>query len=126
MNAKEVFGRLVDAALSNSAADMVKLYADDVVVENPFASDPAALRVVGARTLGERLTQAMTTRRFTKADEIVVHETADPDKVVVELRLMGEITDSGETFDRRHVMIITTKDGKITSSRDYSGAVPVS
>lgn len=126
MTAKEVFGRLVDAALSNSAADMIKLYADDAVVENPFASDPAGLRVVGARTLGERLTRALTTHRFTKADEIVVHETADPDKIIAELRLMGEVIDSGETFDRRHVMIITTKDGKIASSRDYSGTAQVS
>jgi ketosteroid isomerase-like protein len=117
--ASEVFGRLADAVLSGSVADVVALYAPDVVIEMPFGLDGVPFRSVGAEPLRERMTRGLGQRRYTRIDEVVVHETPDPDKIIAEYRIHGE-TD-GTQFSRRFVMVIWTRDGKIVLSRDYSG-----
>jgi uncharacterized protein len=54
---------------------------------------------------------------------VVIHETADPDVVIVEYQLHGEFTETAEPFSVRFLMILTIRDGQIVHSRDYSNPI---
>jgi ketosteroid isomerase-like protein len=62
-------------------------------------------------------------RRYKRLGEVVIHETTDPDVVIVEYELHGEFTETAEPFSLRFLMVLTVRDGQIVHSRDYSNPV---
>lgn len=125
MSARQVFERFMEHALAYSPDQMVALYAPDAVLEMPFAPPGMPDREVGVEAMHGRLARGAQTRRHTGIDELVVHETPDPDKIIAEWRLHGEVIETGETFSRRFLMIIQTKDDRIVSARDYWDSMAV-
>ena len=49
--------------------------------------------------------------------------TADPEVIITEYQLHGEMTATGEPFSVRFAMVITVRDGHIVHSRDYSDPI---
>lgn len=125
MTARAVFDRFVQATLANSVPDMVALYSPDAAVDRPFAPPTMPNREVGTTALRERLLEGRLTRRQTSVDDMVVHETPDPDLIIAELQLHGEVIASGERYSRRLVLVIRTKDDLIVSTRFYWDAAAV-
>jgi uncharacterized protein len=62
-------------------------------------------------------------RRYKDLSNVVVHETTDPDVVIIEYELHGEFTETAEPFSVRFLMILTIRDGQIVHSRDYSNPI---
>lgn len=52
-----------------------------------------------------------------------VHETADPDAMILEYTLDGIRLSAGEPFTMTFVMVLTFRDGLIAHSRDYSDPI---
>ena len=52
-----------------------------------------------------------------------VHETADPDVIVLEYSLDGTRLADGEPFTMTFVMVLTFRDGLIAHSRDYTDPI---
>ena len=52
--------------------------------------------------------------------DVTIHQTADPEVIVAEYGLHGEMTAAGEPFCARYAMVITVRDGHIVHSRDYA------
>jgi hypothetical protein len=116
---------LVDRFLATSTTDISKLpdfYAEDAVIEMPFAPPGVPRRSQGRETLRARLVSFSGRRPWTieKPDSVVVHETTDPDVIVVEYDLHGTVVATGAPLVLSYVMVMTIKDGLITHSRDYS------
>ncbi|MFD0632472.1 nuclear transport factor 2 family protein [Catenulispora yoronensis] len=64
-----------------------------------------------------------TFQKYLAYDEVrnvTVHETADPQVVVVEFTLAGRLVPTGQTFELTSVNVIRVVDGLIAESRDYS------
>jgi ketosteroid isomerase-like protein len=118
IGAKTVFQRFLDASVENRWDDLADLYAEDVVIELPFTPAGAPRLTHGREELRERFRAAGQVRRMTKAENVVVHETADPEVLVAEFDLLGEF--DGEPFTSTYAMVLTVRDGKIVYSRDYS------
>ena len=59
--------------------------------------------------------------RLTGLDS-VVHETLDPEVIVVEVELHGEVAATGERYRLPYVQVARVRDGAIVSFRDYFGA----
>ncbi|GAB3808395.1 nuclear transport factor 2 family protein [Humibacter antri] len=101
---------------------LAEVYADEVVIEMPFA---AGIAPTSRRTTRAEL-EAQFTRgdipRFTSLTEVNILECADPSTAVLEYRLNGTRHD-GQPFANDYVMVITTRDGRIVHSRDYSNPV---
>ncbi|UOZ09301.1 nuclear transport factor 2 family protein [Amycolatopsis sp. WQ 127309] len=116
--AREVFDRFLAASVANRWDDLADLYAEDVVVEMPFTPAGVPRLTKGREELRRRFRAAGGVRRLVKAENVVVHETADPAVLVAEFDLHGEM--AGETFASSYVMVMTIADGRITRSRDYS------
>jgi uncharacterized protein len=53
----------------------------------------------------------------------MIHETADPEVIVAEYELHGEMAGPGEAFSVRFAMVVTVRDGRIVHSRDYSDPI---
>jgi ketosteroid isomerase-like protein len=53
---------------------------------------------------------------------VVVHETLDPEVVVVEFELHGEVLATGDGYRLPYVQVARDRDGAIVSFRDYFGA----
>jgi ketosteroid isomerase-like protein len=124
-SSRETAEQLLRAAVSDTPGDMADCYAPEVVIEMPFAV--AALYPSRIETTREELRarfQAGTTsRRYRSLTNVSIHETADPEVVITEYELQGEMTATGEPFSARFAMVITVRDGHIVHSRDYSDPI---
>jgi ketosteroid isomerase-like protein len=116
--ARSAFDRFLAASVENRWDDLADCYAEDVTLEMPFTL-PGVPRVTkGREELRRRFRRAGEARRITKADNVVVHETADPAVLVAEFDLHQDM--GGESFVATYVMVMTVKDGLITHTRDYT------
>lgn len=120
---KAVFERLKQSVLDYDMNGQADLYAVDGVLEWPFAPPGLPRRVEGREairrllaTLGERAGAAG--RQSREYDSVVIHETTDPDTIVVELDVRGESA-SGKLFRLSYIQVLTVRDGQIASFRDY-------
>jgi ketosteroid isomerase-like protein len=68
--------------------------------------------------LGRRVRQAATRPTGVRS---VVHETLDPEVVVVELELEGEVAATGDAYRLPYIQVFRVRDGAIVSFRDYFG-----
>ncbi|UOX86920.1 nuclear transport factor 2 family protein [Amycolatopsis sp. FBCC-B4732] len=116
--ARDVFDRFLAASVENRWDDLADLYAEDVILEMPFTL-PGVPRVTqGREELRRRFHAAAGARRITKADNVVVHETANPAVLVAEFELHQEMR--GEAFTVSYVMVVTVEGGLIKHTRDYT------
>jgi uncharacterized protein len=124
-SARETAEQLMRAAVSATPGDMADCYAPKVVIEMPFAVE--ALFPPRIETTREQLRarfQAGTAlRRYKTLSNVTLHETANPEVVIAEYELQGEMTGSGAPFSLRFAMVLTIRDGHIVHSRDYSDPV---
>ena len=121
----EIVDRFLRAMVSPDPGEMADLYAERVVIEMPFA--PASLypaRIeTGRDELRARFRAGRPSRVYTRVDHVAVHETADPEVVILEYDLHGELRPAGTAFAASFVMIMTIRDGVIVHSRDYANPI---
>jgi uncharacterized protein len=91
----------------------------------PFAVAPLyPARIETTREqLRARFAAGAALRRYTGLGRVVIHETADPEVVVVEFEVHGDMASTGEPFTLPYILVMTIRDGQITHSRDYTDPV---
>jgi ketosteroid isomerase-like protein len=102
----------------------LELFAPNGTVEFPFAPPGVPARMKGRDQIRSALLPLWQRAweagwRSTGYSPIVVHETANPDVVVAEFDLYGEVATTGETFQLAYVHIYRIRHGQIVSLRDY-------
>lgn len=124
-SARETVEQLLLAAVSATPGDMADCYAPEVVIELPFAVDGLyPSRVENTREeLRARYQGHAAIRRYKSIGDVTIHETANPEVIVAEYTLNGEMAATDEPFSMRFVMVLTIRDGYIVHSRDYSDPV---
>lgn len=121
---RQTLERFLEAIVSPSPGDMADCYADQVVIEMPFASGLAPERLETTREeIRQRFAAGAAARRYTGLRDVRVHETADPDVLVIEYALDGTRVGDGEQFTMTFVMVLTFRDGLIAHSRDYTNPI---
>ena len=89
-SARQIIERFLEAAVSPAPGDMADCYAEHFVIEMPFAGGLAPERTQTSREeFRARVTAGLAARRYNRAVDVHIHETADPEVVVVEYRLEG-------------------------------------
>jgi ketosteroid isomerase-like protein len=100
-------------------ADLPGLYAERTDVRHPF--DP--LRAPALRTRDELRAHFTPTgegpRLERGVENIVIHETTDPEVVIAEFEYRGTVVETGESFVQPGIFVLRVRDGEIVSSRDY-------
>ena len=117
--ARETVELLLRTAVSGTRDQMADLYAPDVAVEIPFAPDGIAAVTNGRETMRARMNAAASFFTFDSVSDVTLHETADPEVVIVEYRIHGHLFSSGKPFSLTFVMVTRVRDGLIVWSRDY-------
>ena len=123
-SARQTIERFLEAAVGPAPGDMADCYAERFVIEMPFAGGLAPERSELTREeFRARVTAGLAVRRYTRAVDVRIHETADPEVVVVEYRLEGRKVADASPFSLAFVMVVTVRDGLIVHSRDYSNPI---
>jgi uncharacterized protein len=123
-SARQTIERFLEAAVSPTPGDMADCYAEHFVIEMPFAGGLALERTQTSREeFRARVTAGLAARRYTRAVDVRIHETADPEVVVLEYRLEGRKVADESPFSLAFVMVVTVRDGLIVHSRDYSNPI---
>jgi ketosteroid isomerase-like protein len=123
----EIFESMRAQWLANEATYRAEVLADDVVVETPFAAPGRPTRTEGKQrvldwTQGSR---AVFPVRFDDCRNVVVHETADPEVIVVEYELVGTHTTTGVTAAAPFIGVLRARDGKLAHWREYQHTLAI-
>lgn len=122
---RETVEQLLRAAVSAAPGDMADCYAPEVVIEMPFAVArlyPPRIETT-REELRTRFQAGSTIRRYERLGSVTIHETNDPEIIIAEYELHGEMTSTGEPFSVRFAMVLTIRDGHIVHSRDYTDPI---
>jgi ketosteroid isomerase-like protein len=63
--------------------------------------------------------------RFEECREIAVHDTADPEVIVVEYELAGTVTTTGRRAAAPFIGVLRVRDGQVAGWREYQDAVAI-
>jgi len=89
---------------------------DDFVLEFPFADPPKRLE-------GKAVVEPYLTNAFGLFDldlrVVEVHETVDPDELIVEAAATGTYLPNGADYENRYVIVYGFRDGLICRQREY-------
>ena len=127
MGPREVFARMREQWLGDAVNPMDSLLAADAVIEAPFAPPGRPRRFRGRE---EFLAFAGAGRaalpvRFGECREIAIHDTADPEVIVVEYELAGTVTTTGRRAAAPFIGVLRVRDGQITEWREYQDALAI-
>ena len=121
MTARDAFDNFRKYVLGE---DHEELWAPDVVIEAPFAAG-------GPRRHEGRdnfLAATKTSReslpvRFEEMRNVVVHDTTDPNKIIVEYELVGTLLTTGKRESALFIVVMEVRDGLMTLWREYQNTL---
>ncbi|MER7273425.1 nuclear transport factor 2 family protein [Dactylosporangium sp. NPDC000244] len=117
---REVVERLLRASRERDTETFVGLFAPDGYIEWPFRPAGVPGRVEGRDQLREFLTmQANGLVEFDEYRNTVIHETIDPQVVIVEYEAHGTVIPTGAPLHQTVIAVLRIRDGLVVSYRDY-------
>ena len=118
--ARTVLERFRQAAISQSADDMRHLYAVNAVHEFPFTRPGLPSRLEGRDEIVNWIAAGWKTNtlKYERYRTLAIHDTNDPDTIIVEQEALGTSTSTGE-FALPNIVVLTVRNGRIAHLRDY-------
>ncbi|MCU7726832.1 nuclear transport factor 2 family protein [Actinoplanes sp. KI2] len=107
--------------LDGDADGFADLFAPDAVIEMPFGGPPGApARIEGREAIRAYARQVLASPlRLADFDVVELHQTTDPEVVIVEMRTSGTVTTTGRPFTATSIQILHIRDGRIRLFRDF-------
>jgi uncharacterized protein len=117
------------AFLSNEGSPLTGRLAADAVLEVPFAAPGRPRRIVGGAAIEAHTSAARAgfPVRFEECRNVVVHETADPQVIVVEYELVGSMptADGERRAAAPFIGVLHVRDGEIALWREYQDTLAI-
>jgi uncharacterized protein len=116
---RELVDRAMELLLAHDMAGFAGLWAAEGTMEFPFAPEGYPERLDGRDAVTEYLrdyTDHVDLRAITRR---TVHQTLDPEVVVVEFEVDGVAVRTGRSYRMRYISVITVRHGEIVGYRDY-------
>lgn len=122
---RDVFARIQEYWLAPDPVLVADVWAEDVVVETPFAPPGTPQRVHGRDALLAlaRAGQAAAPVRLEEIRDVVVHETADPEVIVVEYEIAGTVASTNRPAATRFIGVLRARDGQVVHWREYQNVL---
>ncbi|GAA2809464.1 nuclear transport factor 2 family protein [Crossiella cryophila] len=117
--ARQTFEHGLELLLAKDMAAFVQLWAPAGIMEFPFAAPGAPRRIEGRDAVWEYLRDYPEILDIREFPSVLVHETTDPEVLVVELEAAGFVVASGAPYRIGYVAVLTIRDGEIHTYRDY-------
>lgn len=105
--------------LAKDMSGWVALWAEDGVMEFPFAPDGWPARLDGREAVADYMRHYPDHIDLHDFPVLRIHETADPEVIVVEMRGVGRRVETDSAFDMTYIAVVTVREGRFTSYRDY-------
>ncbi|MFJ2771046.1 nuclear transport factor 2 family protein [Streptomyces sp. NPDC087300] len=105
--------------LAKDIAGWVELWAEDGVLEFPFAPEGWPRRLDGKAAVADYMRHYPDHIDLHDFPDVRMHQTVEPGTVVVEMRGVGRLVKTGAPFDMTYIAVVTVRDGLISSYRDY-------
>jgi ketosteroid isomerase-like protein len=117
---RAVLERFRRAAVDQDADGMRRVYAPDAVHEFPFTRPGLPSRIEGREEIVSWIVTGWreTTLKYDRYRTLAIHDTGDPDTIVVEQEALGTSSATGE-FALPNIVVLTVRGGQITLLRDY-------
>ncbi|MFJ6688824.1 nuclear transport factor 2 family protein [Streptomyces sp. NPDC091294] len=115
----ELFRHGLRLLLDKDIDAWVGLWADDGVMEFPFAPEGRPRRLAGREAVAAYMRSYPDHIDLHDFPEVRIHETTDARTVVVELRGVGRLVRTDAPFDMTYIAVVTAENGRFTSYRDY-------
>jgi hypothetical protein len=117
---REVVEQVLRAGREMDTETFVSLIAPDGYLEWPYRPAGIPDRVEGRAQIREFLTtQAKGLVRFDEYRNTVIHETTDPEVVIVEYDVYGTVIPTGAPLRQSIIAVLRIRDGLVVSYRDY-------
>ncbi len=115
---RDVFARLQQVVLQFDMDAQAELYAVNGVLEWPFAPDGLPRRVEGREAIRRVLVPLREQARAAGHHllgfrSVVVHDTADPEVIIAEFDVQGEVLPSGQPYQLSYIQVLHVHDGEI-------------
>jgi ketosteroid isomerase-like protein len=122
MTPREVFARMQRSWIDGTARPSEDIWAADMVIEQPFAAPGRAKRVEGREQWRQVVASVDWTAlpaTFEECNTIAIHDTQDPNVIVVEYELVATLNATGERGSAQFIGVLTVRDGKAMHWREY-------
>lgn len=115
---RQVLERLLEGIAQRRWLELHELYAQDAVIEYPFAL-PEPTRLVGRDAIRAYFATTAQYPLELRSRNVVMHATADAAVVIVEWDYEGRVITTGHAFQVANIQVSTVRNGLIVASRDY-------
>jgi hypothetical protein len=123
---REVVGQLLRAGREMDVETLVGLMAPDGYIEWPYRPPDVPARLQGRAEIHRHLTEMATAFiRFDEYRDVVMHETTDPEVIIVEYEAYGTVVTTGAPFHQTVIAVLRVREGQILSYRDYINPLPL-
>lgn len=112
---KDALGDRIDA----SAGNFIEMMAEDFVMEFPYARPGMQPRIEGREAVVAYLMTVAGSVAVDTVDNVVVHETGDPEVVIVEFEAHGRALKVDEPYRQRYISVIRARGGRMIHYKDY-------
>jgi ketosteroid isomerase-like protein len=120
----QVLERWRQAAIDRSVEDISSVYAIDAVHEFPFTRPGLPTRMEGRDEIVNFIAAFWTNGplRYERYRTIAIHNTTDPNTIVVEQEVEGTSSATGP-FVLPNLLILTARHGQVVNLRDYANVL---
>ncbi|MEE6259192.1 nuclear transport factor 2 family protein [Plantactinospora sonchi] len=118
---RDVFAEMRQRWLANDVTFEPDQLADEAVLEMPMAAPGRPTRVQGRAQILDftRAGRAALPIRFDDCRNVIVHQTTDPEVIVVEYELVATVPATGVTASAPFVGVLRARGGKLLHWREY-------
>ncbi|HEY2675477.1 MAG TPA: nuclear transport factor 2 family protein [Steroidobacteraceae bacterium] len=114
----QVVERLLGGIADGKWLELHELYAGDAVIDYPFGL-PAPTKLEGRAAIQRYFAAVAAYPLVLRPRDIQIHQTGDPEVVVIEWTYDGLVTNTERRFEVANIQVSRVRDGHIVASRDY-------
>ncbi|MGW7049715.1 nuclear transport factor 2 family protein [Streptomyces avermitilis] len=115
----DLFRHGLQLLLDKNIPAWIDLWADNGVIEFPFAPEGWPERLDGKAAIADYMRHHPDHIDLHDFPSVAIHQTSDPDTIVIEMRGTGRLVKSDAPFDMPYIAVVTIENGLITHYRDY-------
>jgi ketosteroid isomerase-like protein len=118
---RELFARFQHNVLAGEGGFDEEMLAEDVEIEMPFAPAGHARRIEGRAAVMAMIRRGREAQPivFEEFQDVVIHETADPEVIVAEYAVAASLPGSGRRASAAFAVVLRARDGRIVHWREY-------
>ncbi len=117
---REIFELAQTMFLNKDLSSFSDLFASDGILELPFHIQKSMRLIQGRENIRNYL--AMMPAALLKPigyKSMTIHETSNPEIIIAEYDMYGEVTANSKPFQRRYLQVVEVRNGEIITLRDY-------